>query len=198
MKIVKRYKNRRLYDTEEKKYITHTELTLIVRSKAPFCVIDNATGKDITLPVLGQLFVGQLRDSEDIKNSKEILIEAINLGGKKSMSILKNTFLAGVGIFNLTKKKAEELIDSLIKAGEISKSDRKQAILELLDKAEESTVKMKDKVVKETAGIQKEITKMADKVKKAAEKFPQKRIMAELEKLNKKVDDLAKKVNEQG
>jgi poly(hydroxyalkanoate) granule-associated protein len=180
-----------------KKYITHYELAAVVRSKTPFKVIENATGEDVTLAVLGQLLISQLKSYDDIKESKEILIETINLGGKKSMSILKNTFLAGVGMFNLTKKKAEEVIDSLIKAGEISKSDRKKAVMELLDKAEASTVKIKEKITNETSGWQKEYSKLADRVKKAIDKLPQKRIMAELEKLNKKVDKLAKKVEEQ-
>jgi polyhydroxyalkanoate synthesis regulator phasin len=112
------------------------------------------------------------------------------------MSILRNTFLASVGIINLTKKKAEEVIDSLIKAGEISKSDRKKAIMELLDKAEESTAKMRDKLKKETGGVQKEVTKVVDKIKNTIDKLPQKKIMAELERLNKKVDELAKKIEE--
>jgi len=195
MKIIKRYKNRRLYDTELKKYITHEDLHLMIKTEDTFKVIENSTGEDITLPVLGHLLVGRLKENTNILESKEVLIETINLGGKKSMSILKNTFLAGVGIFNLTKNKAEEVIDQLIKAGEIEKSDKKKAVMELLDKAEEQTVKMKDKVVKETSGVQKEFKKLSDKVKKAIDNMPQKKIMSELDKLNKKIDKLAKKVD---
>jgi len=196
MKLIKRYKNRRLYDTDLKKYITHNELGLYVRAEIQFQVIENATGEDITLQVLGQLLTSELKDCHDMKGTKDILLEAISVGGKKSMSILKNTFLAGVGMFNLTKKKAEEIIDSLIKAGQIEKSDRKKAVLELLDKAEESTIKVAEKVKKETSGLQVEIKKLADRVKKSYENMPQKKIMSELEKLNKKVDNLAKKVND--
>ncbi|MFH2035692.1 MAG: polyhydroxyalkanoate synthesis regulator DNA-binding domain-containing protein [Candidatus Zixiibacteriota bacterium] len=195
MKIIKRYKNRRLYDTELKKYITHEDINLMVKAEESFMVIENATGKDITLSVLGYLLIGKLKNYDNIKESKEILIETINLGGKKSMTILKNTFLAGIGIFNLTKKKAEEVVETLIKAGEIDKSDKKTAVMELLDKAEEQTIKMKDKVVKETVGLQKEFNKLSEKVKKAIDNMPQKKIMTELEKLNKKVDQLAKKVD---
>ncbi|RKX28182.1 MAG: hypothetical protein DRP46_09015, partial [Candidatus Zixiibacteriota bacterium] len=145
MRIIKRYKNRRLYDTERKEYITHAELRLIIKSGMPFKIIDSESEKDITLAVLSRLLTGEVRNWQDVKESREVLIEVINRGGEQSMSILKNTFLASVGIFNVTKKKAEEIIDSLIKAGEISKSDRKQAVMELLDRAEESTIKMKDK-----------------------------------------------------
>jgi len=195
MRIIKRYKNRRLYDTERKEYITHIELRNIIKSGMPFQIIDSESEKDITLAVLSQLLVGEVRKWDDIKESKDVLIEVINRGGEKSMSILKNTFLASIGIFNVTKKKAEEIIDSLIKAGDIEKSDRKQAIIELLDRAEESTVKMKDKVVKESSGIQKEANKVLDKIKKAVDKMPQKKIMAELESLNAKIEELNKKLD---
>ncbi|PKK82811.1 MAG: hypothetical protein CVT49_11505 [candidate division Zixibacteria bacterium HGW-Zixibacteria-1] len=198
MRIIKRYKNRRLYDTERKEYITHNELRHIIRSRMPFQIVDSESEADITLAVLSQLLVGEVRRWEDIKESKDVLIEVINRGGEKSMSILKNTFLASIGIYNVTKKKAEEIIDSLIKAGDISKSDRKQAIMELLDRAEESTGKMKDKIVKETSGIQKEAGKVLDKIKKAVDNMPQKKIMAELERLNKKVDELNQKLEKKG
>jgi polyhydroxyalkanoate synthesis repressor PhaR len=194
MKIIKRYKNRRLYDTDLKKYITHQELTTVVRRDIPFKIIDNASGDDITLPVLGQLLAGELKERPDHGGTRQILIEAINQGGKKSMAVLKNTFLAGVGIVNLTKKKAEDVIDSLIKAGQINKSDRKQAVVELLDKAEATTVRVADKVKKETGGLQREVKKISDRIKELADRLPQKKIMIELENMNKKIDALAKKV----
>lgn len=195
MKVIKRYKNRRLYDTELKKYITHAELRVIVGSQTPFKVVDSKSGRDITLAVLGRLLAEQLSRRENVRSNRELLIEVINQGGKKSVSILKNTFLASVGIYNLTKKKAEEIIDSLIKAGDISKSERKKAVLELLDRAEESTVKIKDKIKKESGGVQQEINKVLTRIKKSTEGYSPKKIMSELEKLNKKVDKLAKSVN---
>ncbi len=104
------------------------------------------------------------------------------------MSILRNTYLASVGMFNLSKKKAEEIIDSLIKAGDISKSERKEAVLELLDKAEKSAAKMKEKIVKETGNIQKNLQKdvgnVVGKFKLATQK--------DIDALNKKIDKLAK------
>jgi polyhydroxyalkanoate synthesis repressor PhaR len=196
LKVIKRYKNRRLYDTDLKRFITHSDLYRIIELKTPFKVIDSRSQKDITAVVLGQLLLGRLKSWEDVRESKELLIEIINKGGKKTMSILRNTFLASVGFINLTRKKAEELVDSLIEAGKISKSDRKQAVMELLDKAEETTKKMKDKIAKESGAVQKELNKALDMLKKYADKLPQRRIMTELDKINKKVDDLSRRLDE--
>ena len=186
MKIIKRYKNRRLYDTDLKEFITHAELSRIVGSKRPFKVIDSRTGRDITTAVLGQMLIREIKGRRDSGDTREILTILINRGGAKSMSILKDTYLASVGIYNLTKKKAEEVVDSLIKAGEISKSERKQAVMELLDKAEKSTSKMKEKIVKETGTIQKDITRVVDKFKLATRK--------DIDAVNKKIDKLMKAI----
>jgi len=112
------------------------------------------------------------------------------------MSILKNTFLASVGIYSLTKKKAEEIIDSLIRAGEIPQSERKEAVLELLDRTEKNSAKLKDKIIKETGNVQKEMNKVVEKIKSAADKMPQKKIMEELDRLNQKIDILSRKLEE--
>ncbi len=188
MKIIKRYKNRRLYDTDLKSYITHIELAHIIKRGEPFKVIDSSTGEEITLAVLGQVLIGNLKNEKGNTRSKENLIELINKGGRISMSILRNTYLASVGIFNITKKKAEEIVDSLIKAGDISKSERKEAVLELIDRAEKSTAKMKEKIVKETGNIQKNLQKdvssVVGKLKLATQK--------DVDELNKKIDKLTK------
>ena len=188
MRVIKRYKNRRLYDTELKSYITHFELSNIIRRGEPFKVIDSETGEEITLAVLGQVLIGNLKNETDEIGSIENLIELINKGGRKSMSILRNTYLASVGIYNITKKKAEEIVDSLIKAGDISKSERKEAVLELIEKAEKSTAKMKEKIVKESGNIQKniqnDVSKVVGKLKLATQK--------DLDELNRKIDKLTK------
>jgi len=188
MRLIKRYKNRRLYDTERKSYITHAELGAIIVSEEPFLVIDSATEEDITVSVLAQMLVSNLKDEKDPNQAKETLIELINRGGKKSMSILKNTYLAGVGMINLTRKKAEEIIDQLVKEGQINQSEKKDAVMELLDKAEEQTKKYKDKVMAEAGNVQKDVSNVIDKFRLASKK--------DVEALEAKIDALSKKLDE--
>jgi polyhydroxyalkanoate synthesis repressor PhaR len=190
MKLIKRYKNRRLYDTEAKRYITHAELIAIIDSDISFKVVDSVTGYDITPAVLAQVIAGEVNRWRDLSRAKNVLINAISSGGKKSMSILKNTYLASLGIYDLTKKKAEEVIDSLIKAGEISKSQRKDAVMELLEKAEKQTTVFAEKVKKETGNIQKEVGKVVDKLKLASKK--------DIDAINKKLDKLSQAIDKMG
>jgi len=55
--IIKKYANRRLYDTESSSYITLERLAEMVRQKREFKVVDAKTGEDITHAVLTQIIM---------------------------------------------------------------------------------------------------------------------------------------------
>lgn len=55
--IVKKYANRRLYNTESSSYITLDNLAEMVRKDRDFVVYDAKTGEDITRSVLTQIIV---------------------------------------------------------------------------------------------------------------------------------------------
>jgi polyhydroxyalkanoate synthesis repressor PhaR len=55
--IIKKYANRRLYDTESSAYITLERLAQMVRQKRQFKVIDAKSGDDITRGVLTQIIM---------------------------------------------------------------------------------------------------------------------------------------------
>lgn len=56
-RLIKKYKNRRLYDLEISKYITVDDLKQYVLDNIVFQVIDVADDKDITMVVLLQIVV---------------------------------------------------------------------------------------------------------------------------------------------
>jgi polyhydroxyalkanoate synthesis repressor PhaR len=56
---IKKYANRRLYDTESSTYITLDRLAQMVREGREFQVVDAKTGEDITRQVLTQIIVDE-------------------------------------------------------------------------------------------------------------------------------------------
>lgn len=56
-KVVKRYANRKLYDTETSRYVTLTELNNFVKAGREVMVIDNASKRDITAKTLLASFI---------------------------------------------------------------------------------------------------------------------------------------------
>jgi len=57
--IIKKYANRRLYDTESSSYITLERLAELVRQKREFKVVDAKSGDDITRSVLAQIIMDE-------------------------------------------------------------------------------------------------------------------------------------------
>lgn len=110
------------------------------------------------------------------------------------MSILKNTILASIGVIQVTKAKAEKIIDELIKKGDLDKSDRKKAVMELLDKAEKSTTKFADKVASHANKAQKEVVTAVKKLNLAKQTDLMK-LQSKVDRLNKTIKRLEEKLD---
>ncbi len=188
MRIIKRYRNRRLYDTSTSATVTHRDVARMIREGEQIKIVDSVDGSDITTAVLARIMAAESA-TWSRKDSKDILTTIIEIGGNKSMSILKNTILASIGAFQVTKAKAEKIIDDLIKRGELSEKDRKSAVMELLDKADKSTAKFRERVAGEAGKAHKEVSRLAKEIR-------QYKLVKgdEIKKLDKKIDQLTKAV----
>ena len=63
--LIKRYANRKLYNTESSRYITLRGISELVREGHDICVIDNETGEEITPIVLSQILVDDQKENRD-------------------------------------------------------------------------------------------------------------------------------------
>ncbi|MBI4590304.1 MAG: transcriptional regulator [Candidatus Rokubacteria bacterium] len=55
--VIKRYSNRKLYDTQESRYVTLEELEEMIRAGKEIRVLDAATGEDLTSVTLAQILL---------------------------------------------------------------------------------------------------------------------------------------------
>lgn len=77
-RLIKKYKNRRLYDTETSQYITLDQLQRYVVDGITFRIEDSETGKDLTNSVLLQIIV-EMEAGPTQFLSPEILRQIISL-----------------------------------------------------------------------------------------------------------------------
>ncbi len=77
-RLIKKYKNRRLYDTETSQYITLEQLQGYVLESVDFKVVDSETSKDLTNPILLQIIV-EMEAGPTQFLSPEILRQIITL-----------------------------------------------------------------------------------------------------------------------
>ena len=79
-RTIKKYPNRRLYDTEESRYITLADIRQLVVDKVEFAVIDKKSGDDITRSILLQVISEQEQRGDPIM-SQDFLSEIIRSYG---------------------------------------------------------------------------------------------------------------------
>ena len=65
-RVIKKYPNRRLYDTEESRYVTLTDIKKLVTERIHFSVTDKKTGEDITRSILLQIITEQEEEGEPL------------------------------------------------------------------------------------------------------------------------------------
>jgi len=179
--IIKKYLNRKLYDTKEKKYVNLSEISRLIREGIDLKVIDNHSKKDITPLVLAQIIVEQEKTKKIMLPSLLSPLNLLGKGGESMLFMTKKMILAGIGILSLTREKAEKIAEDLIKRGEINNSESKEFVMELLDKAEKEKNKLIEKIKPD---IEKEIEKINYSLKDS------------VVNLEKKIDDLSNKIDQ--
>jgi polyhydroxyalkanoate synthesis repressor PhaR len=55
MRLIRRYSNRKLYDTVDSQYVTLQQLAALIRQGEEIRVIAHGTGGDITAPTMAQI-----------------------------------------------------------------------------------------------------------------------------------------------
>ncbi len=65
-RMIKRYTNRKLYDTKESRYVTLSQIATLVRAGEDIQVIDNATKDNLTSLTLAQIIYEQEKRSSEV------------------------------------------------------------------------------------------------------------------------------------
>ena len=86
-RIIKKYANRRLYDTVEKKYVNLSEVRQLVLDGVEFVVTDVTTGDDLTRQILLQVIAEQELGGQPMFTT-EILSQLIRFYGGAFQSVL--------------------------------------------------------------------------------------------------------------
>jgi polyhydroxyalkanoate synthesis repressor PhaR len=87
LRVVKKYPNRRLYDTVESRYITLADIRRLVMDKVDFVVIDKKSQEDITRSILLQVIAEQEHAGEPLM-SQDFLSQVIRSYGGAMQSLV--------------------------------------------------------------------------------------------------------------
>ena len=79
VRLIKRYESRKLYDTEESRYVSLDELAEWIRTGQEVRVVDNGSGADVTAQTLTQIILDEGRKGTSLLPS-ELLHDLVRIG----------------------------------------------------------------------------------------------------------------------
>lgn len=122
MHRIKKYANRKLYDTTDKKYISRTRLSELIRQGQDIVIIDNETGKDLTASIVSGL-IATTRGKAGGTVSSSVLIQLFRKGGNALTDYAKRYVSFWQRSFTMAEEEIDDMVKGLVKSKEISQSE---------------------------------------------------------------------------
>ena len=97
-RIIKKYPNRRLYDTEVSSYVTLEDVRNLVLQEIPFQIRDARTNEDLTRSILLQIIMEQEADGEPMF-SEQVLAKIIRSYGDSLQGMMANYLERSLNLF---------------------------------------------------------------------------------------------------
>jgi polyhydroxyalkanoate synthesis repressor PhaR len=138
MTVIKRYPNRKLYDTEAKQYITLDGIAELIREGEDVQVLDHATGEDLTTLTLSHvIFEQQKKHSGFLPHS--VLTGLIQAGGD-TLTHLRRTLASSLGLTRHVDEEIERRVRSLVNQGELAEGEGRRLVEKLVSESRELRV----------------------------------------------------------
>ena len=109
-KVIKRYTNRKLYDTVESRYVTLDEISEMVKVGVEVQIVDNKTKEDLTSVTLAQIIFEEEKKKNRMPLS--VLREIIRHPGESITEFISREVSPRVASF---RSEAEQRLDKLLR-----------------------------------------------------------------------------------
>lgn len=131
MHLIKKYANRKLYDTTDKRYLTMDRLAELIKDGHEVSIVDNETGDDLTSAIVSQLLAREDAGGDKAVPSR-VLMQMLRKGRGTLFGYGKKYVALWQSALTMSKDEIEKLVNSLIVEKEISESDGRNLKNEIL------------------------------------------------------------------
>lgn len=167
--IIKKYANRRLYNTRSSKYITLDYLAELTRKDIQFQVLDAKSGEDITHSVLTQIIMEEENTGQGML-PVNFLRQIISLYGDNMQGLVPQFLESSMDNFRKNQKQVQEAIEAAVTSGpfghiakqniEMMRAAREAFMPNLSGKKGGSKAESVEDLKKQVAELQARIDKM--------------------------------------
>jgi polyhydroxyalkanoate synthesis repressor PhaR len=134
MLVIKRYPNRKLYDTEAKQYITLDGIADLIRQGQEVQVIDHNSNEDLTAVILTQIIFEQEKKQAGFL-PRSVLRGLVQAGGD-TLSSLRRTLASPLDMLGHVDEEIRRRVQELVKAGEMAEEEGQRLVKTLLQQGE--------------------------------------------------------------
>jgi polyhydroxyalkanoate synthesis repressor PhaR len=180
-KVIKRYTNRKLYDTVESRYVTLDEIGQMIKAGAEVKIIDNRTKDDLTSVTLAQIIFEE--EKKTSKMSLDTLRDLIRHGGEVAQRLVEGTQAELRGRVEAVRAAAEQRVQNLLVKGQQT-SDRAR---EMVQTSQETMATFQKRVDDRVRAAVEQMTTVSDARKQLDD------ISRRIEALEQRLDELTKK-----
>ena len=145
VRVIKKYPNRRLYDTEESRYITLANVKDLVVKKIEFVVIDKKSGDDITRSILLQVISEQEQQGEAIM-SQDFLSQVIRSYDKVVPGFMANYLEQSLKLFMVQQQNLRGQVKRVVGVDPVT------AVADIAQKNFNRWKSLQDEVLRRLAG----------------------------------------------
>lgn len=197
-RVVKRYSNRKLYDTRESRYVTLLQIAEMVRAGEEVQIIDNATKDDLTEVTLAQIIYEEQKQSSGLGRSVPLqtLRDLIHQRGERLMSQLREGPLGRLLPGEGQGAEGEEAVEADGTYGGTPRAAAAAAPKADAAAAAAAAAEKKTLLDQSREAIETLQARIDDRVRSALASFsPIQQLQAEVQRLQAKVEELENKLS---
>jgi polyhydroxyalkanoate synthesis repressor PhaR len=133
MHLIKKYANRKMYDTTDKAYISRDKLAELIKKGEEVTIFDNRTGEDLTTAIVSQL-IGMESINTDNEGgvSSKFMMQILRKGGGTLTDYAKKYVSLWQGALTMAEDEIDKLVNKLVKNKELSLSEGKRLKKEII------------------------------------------------------------------
>jgi polyhydroxyalkanoate synthesis repressor PhaR len=112
-RVIKKYANRRLYDTEASKHVTLVDIRKLIVAGTDIQILDDTSGEDITRPLLLEIIVEQ-EQSDTPLLPEMLLAQLIRFYGNPMQGMMGDYLQQSVGTFVAQQQSVQSQMESML------------------------------------------------------------------------------------
>ena len=122
MHRIKKYVNRKMYDTTDKRYISMEQVARLIKSGEEVSIVDNKTGEDLTAAIVSRL-IGQEKKEKGSVVSPQIMMQLLRKGGDTLTDYAKKYTSLWQHALTMAEDEVDKVVGTLVKDKELSRAE---------------------------------------------------------------------------